>query len=212
MMEPNEIRIWLQVAIALPAMFVAYRIPKVLSWMKTKIATVMAAAVTAQLMPHLTTMQEDIAEVRKQVFPNGGGSMNDKLTKVLQTANRTEHQVTVLHATVRAHQDADLDHARFEADASGLFGWVSHAFLRWCNRGIDQVMGHGWINCVAMADRERVRAEWNDAIEQAREFSSRFRMRAVTGEEFEVEAYAKPIWTPGSEEAHRWVGVISRLA
>lgn len=213
-MEPDEIKTWLQIALAIPALLALIGIPKAVKWMKTRIATTMATAVMMQLTPLLQGLQQDVAEVRKQVFPNGGGSMNDKLTNVLQTAQRTEHSISVLHATVRAHQDADLSHARFEADAAGLFSWVSDAFLRWCNRGIEQVREHGWLNCVGLGDRDRVRAEWEAAVAERREFHLQFKMRAVTGEEFQVEAFAKPIRGSGSAEAEadRWVGVISRLA
>ena len=211
-MEPENIKTWLQVAIAVPGLFIAWKIPKVIGWMKTKIATSLASAMMLQLSPTLQRMQSGIDEVRKQVFPNGGGSMNDKLGDVLQHARRTEHSVGVLHSTMRAHQDADLANARFETDMEFGFDWVSHVFLRWCNRGIDSIRGRGWYNCIAFHDRDRVRDEWETCTEEGREFSMRFSLMSVTGEEFPVEVFAKPIRAIGSADVDRYAGVFIRLA
>lgn len=211
-MAPTEIRTWLQIVLAVASILSLFGVPKALKWMKTKIATTMAAAMMEQLGPLLQGMQSGIDEVRKQVFPNGGGSMNDKLSDVLRHAQRTEHSVGVLHSTMRAHQDADLGNARFETDTEYGFDWVSHVFLRWCNRAIESVRGRGWYNCIAFADRERVRDEWESCTEEGREFNMRFSLRVVTGEEFPVEVFAKPIRAPGSAAIDRYAGVFIRLA
>lgn len=208
-MTPDQLIDWLKLSATLPAAAAAYKLPAGYRWMKARLTNAIAGALLSQIIPTLQAMQSEIGEVRKQVFPNGGGSMNDKLTRVLESTARTERHVGVLQGAMRAHQDADLTQARFEADAEGHFTWTSYALLRWCSRSLEQVVGYGWTNCLSFADRERVRDEWEQAIEEQREFNLRFNMRDAAGVEFPVEAFAKPI-RHGSPQIEQWVGVITR--
>jgi PAS domain-containing protein len=202
---------WGELLLLAPAIIAAWKLPRCLRWVKMKLTTMFASALMAQITPLLADMSRQIDQVHHQVFPNSGGSMNDKVTRVLESAHRTETSVNLLRGTMRAHQDADLTQARFEASSDGRFAWVSHAFLRWCNRGIEQVTGYGWINCIAHADRDRVREEWEAAIREEREFSAHFLMHMVGGEDFQVEAFAKPVRSgPPQDETQNWVGVITR--
>lgn len=201
----------MELLLLIPGLWGAWKTPSCWRWIKMKLTTAFATAIMAQLEPRLAVMQDTIDEVRHQVFPNSGGSAYDQITRVLESSRRTESHLNLLRGTMRAHQDADLSQARFEADAAGEFVWVSHAFLRWCNRGSEQVVGYGWVNAVAHADRERVRAEFEAAIEERREFTSRFTMHPLGGEDFQVDAFAKPIRCSASGAVEHWVGVITRV-
>lgn len=207
-MQPDDIYNWARILALIPALIMAYKIPSLIRWIRMKIAVAIAGAMTSQIMPVLNELQEGLSEVRGQIFPNGGGSMSDKLNKVLEASERTEGSVALLRQAMRAHQDADLSQARFETDDMGRFTWVSHAFLRWCNRSLDQVYGYGWINCIGLDDRDRVRSEWEAAITEGREFSMQFNMRTIEGKEFPVEGFAKPLAPPGSRAPQQWIGVI----
>lgn len=207
----DQIAKWFQFLALLPVIFAAYKLPTGFRWLKMRMTDSLAGAMLSQVMPALQEVKSQLSEVRHQVFPNNGGSMKDVLDRVLSSAERTEHTVCVLQSTMRAHQDADLAQARFEADTEGLFTWVSHAMLRWCNRASEQILGHGWVNCLSPLDRDRVRAEWEQAIAERREFSMRFVMRTVGGEEFPVEAFAKPIRFGPLGTPDRWVGVITKV-
>lgn len=191
------------ILLALPALFVTWKLPAVFRWIKMRLAQAFASAIMSQLQPELDKMALQIGEVRHQVFPNSGSSMADKLNLTLASSGRVEETVNRLQATMRAHQDADLSQARFEADSEGRFLWASYALMRWCSRSLEQVAGYGWINCVAQSDRDRVRAEWEASIEEQREFLMTFHLRDIDGGEFPVEAFAKP--THGV-----WVGTINR--
>lgn len=197
-MALDDFTSWAKLLALVPGLLAAWKLPAAWGWLKMKLTTAIASALMAQISPELQNIHAKLEQVHHQVFPNGGGSMSDMLTRV-------DRNIAVLQGTMRAHQDADLTQARFEADADGHFTWASHALLRWCNRGIDQVVGFGWINCIAMADRDRVREEWEAALEERREFLMQFRLRDVVGTEFPVEAFAKPIHG-------QWVGVITRVA
>lgn len=202
---------WLEVAkfaTVIPALVAAWKLPPLWNWCKMRYATAVARAVMEQLSPTLDEMKADIASVRYQVFPNGGGSMSDQLNRVLASTQTTEHTVLVLRDTMRAHQDADVQQIRFEADPGGHLIWASLTMQSWCAKSLDQTTGFGWINCVAHEDREFVREEWNTAIAEGREFNMRFRMLDSAGSPFAVEAQARPLRNSGSAEI--WVGVIAK--
>lgn len=197
---------WLKIAAVVPSVVAAWKLPTLWNWVKMRYANAVAAAVMQQLTPQLAEMRADLSLVKYQVFPNGGGSMSDQLNRVLALASSTERTVLVLRDTMRAHQDADVMHVRFEADTEGLMTWASHSLQRWCAKSVDQVLRYGWINCVAHDDREMVREQWNKAISEQRELSLRFRMIDVRGEEFPVEMLARPLRSSGAIQ--NWVGVI----
>ena len=201
---------WLKLAVAVPAVITAYKLPAMVRWMKSKFSEMLAGAIITQLQPTLQAMTTSIEDVRKQVYPNGGGSMNDRVGQVLGTVMRVEGDVRVLQQTMRAHQDSDTTRALFEACAEGQFSWGSFALQRWCGRALDQIVGYGWINCVAHADRERVRSEWEAAVEERRDFSLRFHLHDLDGREFPVEAFAKPI-RGADGTIQRWAGVINKM-
>lgn len=207
-MSPDQIIEWLKLVAVFPGLVVAYKLPSGYRWMKARFTQALAGALMSQITPLLQDMQTSIGQVHHQVFPNGGGSLSDKLTKVLATTERTEHSLGLLRSTMRAHQDADLTQARVEINPDGSFAWVSYAMQRWTGRSPQQVTGFGWINSVAHGDRERVRSELQSALREGREFNCRFGVIDTSGGEFPVEAYAKPV--RGSEgDPAQWVGVIT---
>lgn len=216
-MKLDDITQWIEFAVLLSTAFAAYKMPRVLRWvtkkMKGLFASLRAIGDLAELMPHLNKlagMEATLGTIRSQVLPNGGSSLNDKVAKALATTERTERAVGLLSATMRAHHDSDPGTAKFEADENGDFTWASRTLLRWCNCSIEQVLGMGWSNNVAEHDRDRVRDEWESAIEERREFHMRFSMRNHDGQEFLVEAGASPIYSDNKVE--HWVGVFSRVA
>lgn len=204
-MQLQEVKDSVTLLAAIPALLAAWKLPPLLRWIKMRLAQAFANAIMVQLQPELDRMARQIEDVRHQVFPNSGSSMADKLNLTLASSTRTEANVNRLQATMRAHQDADLTQARFEADGEGHFVWASYVLMRWCGRSLEQITGYGWVNCIAQPDRDRVRAEWEAAIEESREFLLQFDMRDVDGAAFAVEAFAKP--THGV-----WVGTITRVA
>lgn len=207
-MVPDQVVEWLKLAALIPGLLAAYKFPAGYRWMKNRITQALAGALMAQITPMLQDMQLSLGQVHHQVFPNGGGSLSDKLTKVLATTERTEHSLGLLRATMRAHQDADLTQARVEIRPDGSFAWASYALQRWTGRSPKQIEGFGWINLVAHADRERVRGEVLSALREGRELNCRFGVIDTNGGEFPVEAYAKPVHGDDDEPQH-WVGVLT---
>lgn len=151
----------------------------------------------------LGEVDEKLTKVLKEVLPNGGTSLRDSI-------NRTETAVTVLINTTRAQWDAMGMFAIFEADADGEYKYVNNEFQRWVNHTEGEMLGYGWVNCLAAQDRDRVRAEWESCLEDVRVFFLEFRLRRADGVEFPVICTASPVTEYAGGPVMKWVGVVRR--
>lgn len=201
---PDNLKDWLQLLAFVPALITVYKVPailgffvrrwvKLVEWVKMKISMAVATAIMAQLQPALTAIENSVEEVRKQVFPNGGGSMNDSLKRVSNIVEEHSRSSKLFRSTMLAHQDADLTKARFETDENGDIIWFSYALQAWTGRSSEQTEGMGWLTSVVEQDRHRVRAEWMAAKAESRDFLSSFLMQHASGETFPVQMFAKHV-------------------
>ena len=164
-----------------------------------------------QYMPTITRLgaiDETLAKIHKEVIPNGGSSLRDAVTATRDTVKRTEVALTVFINTTRAQWDGMGVFAVFEADESGDYTYVNNTYQKWTGRSETSVRGAGWVNCIATEDRDRVRAEWDSCVEDAREFSLEFRMHRLDGSDFPVTCTASPVAEYAGGPVHKWIGVI----
>lgn len=195
-----------------------YFTPKVARWMIAKaknfVAVLQALSELPQVLPslgRLTALDSSVKHVLREVLPNGGSSMRDTVNKIASTQEDIKRSLALQNGVMRAHYDADGVYARFETDGIGRNTWVNRTYMTWVNRSIDQVIGYGWINCIAPAYREHVRDEWELAISERREFAMRYKLRDAHGHEFEVDCVAVPVAGDDPHIPERWVGHIVRL-
>jgi PAS domain S-box-containing protein len=151
----------------------------------------------------VSELDEKLGKVLKEVLPNGGTSLRDSV-------NRTETAITVLINTTRAQWDAMGMFAIFEANAEGEYKYINNEFQRWVNHTEGEMLGYGWINSVALQDRDRVRAEWESCVEDVRMFFMEFRLRRADGQEFAVACTASPVTEYAGGPVLKWVGVVRR--
>lgn len=154
-------------------------------------------------MSKVGDMDDKINKVLKEVLPNGGSSLRDSI-------NRTETAVTVLINTTRAQWDALGMFGIFEANAQGEYRYVNNELQRWVNHTEAEMLGYGWVNSVALSDRERVRNEWDSCMEDARTFMMDFLLRRADGSEFSVLCTASPVAEYAGGPVMKWVGVVRR--
>lgn len=102
-----------------------------------------------------------LEKVVTEFQPNGGSTMRDVMDRVEATV-----QSALEHHWVSYEMDS---RGIFEVDSKGQKCRVNKA---WCNMtGISQedaINGYGWINGIALDDRDRVRHEWEMAIRENR--------------------------------------------
>lgn len=119
----------------------------------------------ARLSDSVANAQETLAalrEIRSQLRPNGGTSLHDV--------------VHSMAAAQRARDDRD-QLPLFWTDGTGRVTHVNRAFQQLTGRTREELCGTGWVNSVAVEDRERVLDLWRDAVDEGRDLDDRFRLR-----------------------------------
>ena len=114
----------------------------------------------------LECVAQQMEFVVNELKPNGGMSIRDSLNRIeIRQVLQEQRQKAIL---------SDMSVGVFETDNHGDYIWVNRKYLRMTGRAPSEVNGSGWINTVAERDRERVKAEWDEAIAEGREFESHF--------------------------------------
>jgi len=128
----------------------------------------------------IEALSEQVKFVVTEMKPNGGASVRDCLNRIeLRQVLQEQRQWAIL---------SDMSVGVFEADAEGEFVRVNRKYLRMTGRSPEEVIGTGWINTIALRDRERVEAEWHTAIAEEREFESEFMLITPDDERVQVSA------------------------
>lgn len=117
--------------------------------------------------------------------------------------------IAMVAMTVRARGDVNIEHAEFEADATGANTYANLTYARWLGVGKAELLGWNWINFVHPDDRVAVRHEWDSCRSEHRVYNMRYRMIDADGDEIHVDALAAPI--PDAPPAKQWLGVIRRV-
>lgn len=123
------------------------------------------AELNARLSDSVASSQETLAalrEIRSQLRPNGGSSLHD-----------------VVHAMAAAQRARDDREAAplFWTDADGKLTHANRAYQQLTGRTAAELHGSGWVNTVAVEDRERVLELWRDAVAEGRDLDDRYRLR-----------------------------------
>lgn len=153
--------------------------------------------------------------VERELTPNGGSSMSDRVKKIDTKVESIGVQVNDLDLRSRrtlAKQSAivqALQDPRFETCEDGEITTVSRELERLTGLGIMELLGHGWFNAVHQEDRQAFIAEWKQAVEQGRAFIEQCRM-LVNGRFEDVYVRAYPTADPIDKTAPPigWLGFV----
>lgn len=137
-------------------------------------------------------------ELMAELKPAGKRSVRETIAD-LETA------VEITTATVRATLDMQ-EVGVFHTDSHGQTTWVNGCYLRWTGRQMAEVMGYGWMNCIAEDERDDVREAWDGAVAERREFDMRYNLLTFDGGTFPVRCVARPLRR--GNDVHRWQGEI----
>lgn len=138
----------------------------------------------------------DVQAIKHQVYPNGGGSLNDKITQGF----------ALLLARVRAGWDSNLEYAMFEADSIMNIHHVNTAYMQWTGRSASELLNKGWVKTVHPDDIQMLRMEWQSCINDDRSLDVTYRLMHKDGNYRLVSVNAKRL-----EGEQLWVGIITRL-
>lgn len=104
--------------------------------------------------------------IHSELKPNGGGSIKDAINRleVATTKSQYRHRMLVEESEI----------CSFETDKDGQFHWVSKDWSLLTGLSKEEAFGNGWINSICHQDRQRIFLEWEDALDQKRDFITEF--------------------------------------
>lgn len=110
----------------------------------------------------LTQIGNKLDFLVKELTPNGGGSMRDAITRI-------DNMMTVNEQRQRAALTITRE-ALMEVDAQGNCIWANQTYLQLTGRPLDEILGRGWVNTISSVERETVMEEFDNALDEGREF------------------------------------------
>lgn len=127
---------------------------------------------------------DTVERIDKEFAPNGGGSMKDTLNRIEGRQVKSEQRQRVLLL--------DSDDLVYESDSNGMCVWINRTYSRTLNRGVDELLGNGWISCLHTEDRDAVVEEWQECVKQRRDFDMNYRL-VNNGKILNVHSRAYPL-------------------
>lgn len=152
-------------------------------------------------MVHQTCL--DVQEMKKELTPNGGGSMKDQVASFGKSLSRLEG---LLLATLSVSENGV-----WLADEDGRWQWVNGWFAENVGWMPHEMHGAGWKNVVCQEDRDRVFDEWDACIRESRDFILDFAYVTKRGEGVRVQAKCAPIRSNTTRKIVGYVGFVTRL-
>lgn len=143
-----------------------------------------------------------------ELKPNGGASLRDAVDVLGVKVDVLSREHAVMAARQWAMVGA-ITQPTWESDGRGNCIRANQALLNMTGRSVDDLQGSGWENIVLPADRERVWAEWRDAVAHRRTFESEYRViNPMARRAYSVTAVATPFFAADGEVIG-WIGTYS---
>ena len=126
-----------------------------------------------RIREELSSMRKAVDTLISEMRPNGGSTMRDSLNRIEQGMALQDQRQKMLMS--------DMENGILEMNTEGACVWVNRTLTRTAGRSFEELLGRGWVNMIASAEREAVVTEWNDAISGQREFDFEFTIVVPTG-------------------------------
>ncbi len=91
--------------------------------------------------------------------------IDERCDKIDERCGRLEAGMINTISVRRAVMEVDEVKAWFEATPSGRFEWANRLWRHLTEMDVSEIMGDGWINGVAEAERDKVMADWKQCID-----------------------------------------------
>lgn len=129
----------------------------------------MEAKQYSNLIEALGKLSYDVRQVKDKVFPNGGSSIFDGITRLERGMLELNTKVDSLEDTQKISLNMQKV-AFWISEKEGLFNYVSPALCRLLHRTESELLNNNWISCLIKTDTDRISQAWVDAIEEKRTF------------------------------------------
>lgn len=121
--------------------------------------------------------------VYKEVKPNHGSSIYDKITKISESQIATNKELFVQSRLSRQIRDDMIDVMYCEYAANGEFVFANKKFEEVTGLQGEDMRGSGWVNFICEKDRQIVYAGWQEALNTKTPFSASFCLITKDGNE-----------------------------
>lgn len=148
----------------------------VLIWAKKKYQHFKATRETIRTAQNqmLGMVMEDLKAIKQEVQPNGGHSLNDKVSAI--STHLVDIDKKLIELKVRQRNGSEiLDVANWESDSDGRVEYVSTALCDLLGRSSSSLMDNKWTAYLHPEDKDRVVKEWNESVKSAGDFNSVYR-------------------------------------
>lgn len=115
------------------------------------------------VIKHVEDIVVKLDNVSKELMPNGGGSIKDQVKQISEDIK-----------TIMIERDATFYLSKepmFKSDGNGYYKAVNYSMCQLCGVSENELLGLGWLNYVALEDKDRVWEEWENIIESGKEIS-----------------------------------------
>lgn len=144
------------------------------------------------VLERLDNQDAVLKQIKSQVFPNGGGSISDKLDMALQLARKADQRSIAL--TERAQI------AVYECDSKGNCTFVNSILARLFGMERSEMLGNGWLKAVDSEDKNRVYQTFLEAIHNKIPYNAHYTViNQKTGEKIKCFASAEVTRGPAGE-------------
>lgn len=142
---------------------------------------------------------KELAEIKKELTPNGGTSIKDTVNKLATSMDKIVISIESLSTQgtrMELRQQNILNSVTiptFETDKNGECVFANKAYLDLIGRSMDEIRGPSWINMIHPEDRAKVRSEWAAAVAERRNFELTYRVVCREHMIYDVSCVAIPI-------------------
>lgn len=117
----------------------------------------------SKALSHIEGISEKLEKVSRELQPNGGGSIKDQIKQI---ANDIK--------IIRVERDATFYLSKepsFKSDGKGHYTSLNYALSQLVGVSESELLGLGWLNYIALEDKDRIWEEWENIIESGKEIS-----------------------------------------
>lgn len=137
----------------------------------------------------IISVNNKIDIIFKEVIPNGGGSIKDKINTLTDQMTINTQMTEKIFYRQRWILD-NREEPIFESSEDGKCIWVNSYYTKLLKRDAGYFMEHGWKNSIHESDRERVIQNWNDCIKDGRMYEDTYKLVDGDGKIITVECIA----------------------
>jgi len=142
-----------------------------------------------EVVDKISTLSTVVEDIRKELRYNSGHSFRDEVGDIRKTLRRNTEITELILSRQRWLMDMQSDPV-FEADGQGNFTWANSKFIRLTKRTIGELLGNKWRNIIEEDHREQTLLEWDEAIQQKRNFERTVHLSDKSGVQYVAQCVA----------------------